>query len=69
MKKNKERKANTTLDSKKNRQWDILVSAGKTYEICSEFETDKMFSGVCYVVKTDIGTFQGFDSGYFDEIK
>lgn len=37
------------------------------YRLYSEFDTDAMLSGKCFVVLTDNNHFIGFDSGYFLE--
>ena len=47
----------------------VLFSDGIEYELLAEFNTDKMFSGVCFVIETDNKQIVGFDSDYFTKIK
>ena len=60
-------KAKTTM--RKRRTTDIFFIKNKEYDLLTEFETKKMFSGICYVINTEIGTIQGFDSTYFTKIE
>ena len=48
---------------------DVYIIKGKEYEIYSEFLTEKMYSGKCYVVLCENGKFIGLDSEYFDQKK
>lgn len=59
--------ANTTVENKNNHLVSLIIK-GKEYAIKSEFLTEKMFSGKCYMVLTEVGTYVGLDSDYFDEI-
>jgi len=44
------------------------IVLGKVYELYTEFITEKMFSGTCYVVLAEDRHIHGLDSDYFDEI-
>ena len=44
------------------------IVIGNEYELYTEFITEKMFSGTCYVVLAEDGHIHGLDSDYFDEI-
>ena len=46
----------------------VYLYANKEYNIYSEFLTEKMFSGKCYVILCEDDEFRGLDSNYFDEI-
>ena len=59
--------ANASVENKNNKK-ENLISIGKVYEIYSEIITEKMFSGKCYIIKANDGTFHGLDSDYFDII-
>ena len=42
----------------------------KQYKIYSKFKTDKMDSGVCYIILSENNRFIGYDSSYFmDEVE
>ena len=41
---------------------------GRVYDLYSEFITEKMFSGKCYVVLCEDGEMHGLDSEYFEEV-
>ncbi|MCF7866768.1 hypothetical protein K9L67_06005 [Candidatus Woesearchaeota archaeon] len=41
------------------------IMKGKRYEVHSEFETDEVSSGLCYVVLTEYNKLTGYDSNYF----
>lgn len=41
------------------------ILADKKYRLYAQFESDVVFSGVCYVVLTEQKQFVGFDSDYF----
>jgi len=49
-------------------QGTIYVIAGKEYELYSEFLTEKMYSGKCYVILCEDGKFHGIDSDYFEDL-
>jgi len=57
--------ANTSVENSNNKK-ENLISIGNNYEIYSEVLTEKMFSGKCYIILADNGTFHGLDSDYFD---
>jgi len=41
------------------------IIKGKKYEVFSEFETDEMLSGLCYIILTESNNLMPFDSKYF----
>ncbi len=41
------------------------VIEGKKYKVHSEFETDEVDSGHCYVILTENDKLTGYDSNYF----
>jgi len=41
------------------------IVKGKKYKVFSEFETDEMNSGLCYIVLTESNNLMPFDSKYF----
>lgn len=41
------------------------IIKGKRYEVHSEFETEEVASGLCYVVLTENNKLTGYDSDYF----
>jgi len=41
------------------------IIKGKKYEVFSEFKTEEMNSGVCYIVLTESNNLIPFDSKYF----
>jgi hypothetical protein len=46
----------------------IYIVVDKEYDVYSEFITEKMFSGICYVILGEDNQFHGLDANYFDEI-
>jgi len=59
------KKAKESVD-RGNYQVGYLIIAGLEYEIKTEFLTERMNSGKCYIILCDDGRYHGIDSGYFE---